>query len=96
MTSDDDGMSQMRIVFSAHMELVRPLRHFIGSLCSVMEYDEEEADSIALVATEAINSAIEDRSQGDRVALRVTVGRGVFRLEIEDRGGDGESLLFEA
>jgi len=77
--------------FSANMRFVRPVRHFIGALCTLAEYAEEEADSIALVATEILNNSIEHgcNCENDQVEVSLLVTRSVFRFEVVDAGKGG-------
>ena len=89
-----EATHEVTLSFSANMRFVRPVRHFIGALCTLAEYDEEEADSIALVATEILNNSIEHgcMSEDDQVEVSLVVTREVFRFEVLDAGKGGSEF----
>ena len=81
----------MALSFSANMQYVRPVRHFIQSLCKVAEYSEEETEEIQLVATEILNNSIEHGSDGpnDEIGVMMRVTESEFRFEVTDPGKGG-------
>ena len=88
-----DGPGHVRISLSANPRFVRPLRLFIVSLCELMECDEEETDSIALIATEILHDMVEKCGEGGRIEVKLTFTGETFRFEASD--GDGASGAFE-
>ena len=60
---NSDATHEVTLSFSANMRFVRPIRHFIGELCALAEYAEEEASEIALVATEILNKRAQKRRE---------------------------------
>jgi len=86
-----DGNRPVAIVFSANLHFVRPVRHFVSSLCALEGYSEDEQESIALVITEILNNSIEHGATGDgdqiQVGLKVTPT--LFRFEVRDPGRGG-------
>jgi anti-sigma regulatory factor (Ser/Thr protein kinase) len=89
---------EVTLSFSADMRFVRAVRHFIGALCTQAEYEEEEADSIALVATEILNNSIEHgcSSTADEVQISLVVTPSLFRFECVDAGRGGASFAKNA
>ena len=88
---DNSGIS---IAFTADFEFVRPLRHFLTSLCEVAEYDDEETESLALVVTEILNNAIEHgcSRSSDEIRLSLSVKPDAFRIEVSDAGCGGQEF----
>ncbi|MFQ5844611.1 MAG: ATP-binding protein, partial [Planctomycetota bacterium] len=88
----------VRIRLTASYEYVRPIRNFLRALCEQAEYDEDETETLALVATELINNSIEhgSRSPRDRIELTALVREEVYRLQVRDAGGGGETFAREA
>jgi len=86
-----DGEGVVALSFSANMQYVRPVRHFIQSLCKLAEYTEDEADEIQLVATEILNNSIEHGSDGpdDEIDIMMRVTAAEFRFEVTDPGKGG-------
>jgi anti-sigma regulatory factor (Ser/Thr protein kinase) len=86
--------SEISIAFTANFEFVRPLRHFLTSLCEVAKYDEEETEGLALVVTEILNNAIEHGCSGpsDEIQLSLTVEPKEFRFEVFDAGCGGQEF----
>ncbi|MEM8884892.1 MAG: ATP-binding protein [Planctomycetota bacterium] len=91
LAPDEEGV--VALSFSANMQYVRPVRHFIQALCKLSEYGEEEVQEIQLVATEILNNSIEHGSGGpeDEIAVLLRVTRLEFHFEVKDpgRGGAG-------
>ena len=96
------GEGMVTLSFSANMRYVRPVRHFISALCTLAQYDEEEAESISLVTTELLNNSIEHGATGDDEEIDVTlmVTPELFSFEVVDPGRGGpqfaESALRQA
>ena len=88
------GNSGISIAFAANFELVRPLRHFLTSLCEIANYTEEEIEGLALVVTEILNNAIEHGCSNpkDEVHLSLTVKPGAFCFEVFDAGCGGQGF----
>jgi len=88
-----DGEGVVALSFSANMQYVRPVRHFIQSLCKLAEYPDDETEEIQLVATEILNNSIEHGSAGpdDEIAIMLRITPSEFRCEVTDpgRGGAG-------
>ena len=86
-----DGEGVVALSFSANMQYVRPVRHFIQSLCKLAEYDGEATDEIELVATEILNNSIEHGSAGpcDEIGIMMRVTQREFRFEVTDPGRGG-------
>lgn len=93
-----EATHEVILSFSANMRFVRAVRHFIGALCTLAEYEEEEADSIALVATEILNNSIEHgcHSDADQVEVTLVVTKDVFRFEVVDAGKGGREFASHA
>jgi len=89
-----DGEGVVALSFSANMQYVRPVRHFIRSLCKLAEYGEDETEEIQLVATEILNNSIEHGSGGpaDEIGIMLRVSRQEFRFEVTDPGRGGALL----
>ena len=77
--------------FSANLRFVRPVRHFISSLCKLAGYEEEETESIALVTTEILNNSIEHGANDpkDLIGVELLVSAETFRFEVTDPGRGG-------
>ena len=88
-----DGKGVVALSFSANMQYVRPVRHFIQSLCKLAEYTEEETEEIQLVATEILNNSIEHGADGpnDEIEVMMRVTETEFRFEVTDPGRGGGS-----
>ena len=86
--------SEISIAFAANFELVRPLRHFLTSLCEIAKYSEEETEGFALVVTEILNNAIEHgcSKPEDEVHISLTVKPEAFRFEVFDKGCGGQGF----
>jgi len=86
-----DGDGVVVLSFSANMQYVRPVRHFIRSLCKLAEYGDDETEEIQLVATEILNNSIEHGSGGpeDEIGILLLVTREEFRFEVTDPGRGG-------
>lgn len=84
----------MAVSFSANLRYVRPVRHFISALCALAEYDEDETESIALVATELLNNAIEHGAHGpeEEIELTMRVTSERFSFVVLDPGRGGENF----
>ncbi len=95
---NSDATHEVTLSFSANMRFVRPIRHFIGELCALAEYAEEEAGEIALVATEILNNSIEHGCSGeaDQVEVTLAVTRDAFRFEVIDAGRGGSDFATAA
>ncbi|MDH3590630.1 MAG: ATP-binding protein [Planctomycetota bacterium] len=93
-----DGEGAIRLSFSANMLFVRPVRHFIGALCDLARYDEEDTESISLVITEMLNNSIEhgSHSEDDEIDVHLVVGPGQFRFTVVDPGRGGAEFAHEA
>jgi anti-sigma regulatory factor (Ser/Thr protein kinase) len=93
-----DAAGQVTLSFSANMRFVRPIRHFIGALCTLADYAEEETESISLVTTEILNNSIEHGSNGpqDEIDVTLLVTRSRFRFEVVDPGRGGEDFASTA
>ena len=89
---------EVTLSFSANMRFVRAVRHFIGALCTLADYDEEEADSIALVATEILNNSIEHgcNTPEDQVEVSLMVTPEIFRFQVLDAGKGGSAFADSA
>ncbi|MHC4339514.1 MAG: ATP-binding protein [Planctomycetota bacterium] len=89
---------QVTLSFSANMRFVRPIRHFIGALCTLADYAEEETESISLVTTEILNNSIEHGSNGpqDEIDVTLLVTRSRFRFEVVDPGRGGKGFASTA
>jgi stage II sporulation protein AB (anti-sigma F factor) len=89
-----EGKGSVAIAFSANLRYVRPVRHFISALCILAEYDEDETESIALVATELLNNAIEHgaRSPDEEIELTMRVTADMFTFVVVDPGRGGEKF----
>jgi len=81
----------VELSFSANMQYVRPVRHFIHALCKLAEYDDEESEEIQLVATEILNNCIEHGSNGpdDEIGVTLRISGAEFRFEVIDPGMGG-------
>ena len=97
-TAEAEARHEVTLSFSANMRFVRPVRHFIGALCSLAEYEEEEAEAIALVATEILNNSIEHGCDSieDQVEVSMIVTPELFRFEVIDAGRGGEDFAVHA
>lgn len=86
-----DGEGVVALSFSANMQYVRPVRHFIRSLCKLAEYADDETEEIQLVATEILNNSIEHGSGGpdDEIGIMLRVTPSEFRFEVTDPGRGG-------
>jgi anti-sigma regulatory factor (Ser/Thr protein kinase) len=84
----------VELSFSATLEYVRPIRHFLEALCSAANYSEEESQAIALVTTEILNNSIEHGAHGptDEIHLSVVVRDDLFRAEVRDPGRGGREF----
>ncbi len=84
--------SEISIAFAANFELVRPLRHFLTSLCEIAKYSEEETEGLALVVTEILNNAVEHgcSKSADEIRFSLTVKPESFRFEVFDKGCGGQ------
>ena len=93
-----NASGQVTLSFSANMRFVRPIRHFIGSLCALADYDEEETESISLVTTEILNNSIEHGANGpqDEIDVTLLVTRSRFRFEVVDPGRGGKDFASTA
>jgi len=89
-----EGKGSVAIAFSANLRYVRPVRHFISALCALAEYDEDETESIALVATELLNNAIEHGARGpdEEIELTMRVTADMFSFVVVDPGRGGEKF----
>jgi anti-sigma regulatory factor (Ser/Thr protein kinase) len=87
-----DGEGAVCLSFSANMRFVRPVRHFISALCALANYDEDETESIALVATEILNNSIEHGANGpdEEIDVSLVVTSQQFRFEVIDPGRGGQ------
>jgi anti-sigma regulatory factor (Ser/Thr protein kinase) len=90
----NNGSGKVVLSFSANMRFVRPVRHFISALCNLAGYEEEETESIALVATEILNNSIEHGSSGpqDLIGVELLVTRETFQFEVSDSGRGGPAF----
>ena len=88
------GQGEVSLSFSANMRYVRPVRHFISSLCAMAGYEEDETESIALVTTEILNNSIEHGTSGHEEEIEVSlhVDSSIFRFEVLDPGRGGEDF----
>jgi len=93
---NDDG--SVAISFSAKMQYVRPVRHFIHALCKLADYADEESEEIQLVATEILNNCIEHGSQGpaDEIGVTMLISASEFRFEVVDPGMGGAGFAEKA
>lgn len=93
-----EARHEVTLSFSANMRFVRPVRHFIGALCTLADYGEDEADEIALVATEILNNSIEHgcRTPDDQVEVTMIVTPELFRFEVLDAGSGGPEFASHA
>ena len=93
-----DGEGVVALSFSANMQYVRPVRHFIQALCQLAQYSDEEADEIQLVATEILNNSIEHGSGGptDEIEVMMRVQPGEFRFQVQDPGRGGPKFADDA
>jgi len=93
-----DGVGPVTLSFTANMRFVRPVRHFICALCALADYDEEESESVALVATEILNNSIEHGASGDddEIDLTVEVTADRFSIEVLDPGRGGRHFASTA
>ena len=93
-----EARHEVTLSFSANMRFVRPVRHFIGALCALAEYGEEEAANIELVATEILNNSIEHGcdSAEDQIEVSMIVTPGLFRFEVIDAGRGGKEFAVNA
>jgi anti-sigma regulatory factor (Ser/Thr protein kinase) len=91
-----DGI--VAISFSANMQYVRPVRHFIHALCKLAEYGDEESEEIQLVATEILNNCIEHGSTGpdDEIDVNLVITPTQFRFDVLDPGKGGEQFPAKA
>ncbi len=89
-----EGKGSVAISFSANLRYVRPVRHFISALCALAQYDEDETESIALVATEMLNNAIEHGARGpeEEIELSMRVTSDLFNFVVIDPGRGGENF----
>jgi len=88
VTTEEGGVE---LSFSASLQFVRPVRHFLESLCLLANYTEEECQAIALVTTEILNNSIEHGAAGpdDEIQLFLLVRPDSFRCEVRDPGRGG-------
>jgi anti-sigma regulatory factor (Ser/Thr protein kinase) len=95
---ESDGEGVVALSFSANMQYVRPVRHFIQALCQLAEYDEAEGDEIQLVATEILNNSIEHGSAGpaDEIVVLMRVTTAEFCFQVTDPGRGGAEFANEA
>lgn len=97
---DDRNIEEggVEVSFSATLEYVRPIRHFLEALCAAASYSEEESQAIALVTTEILNNSIEHGARGpsDEIHLSVVVRDDLFRAEVRDPGRGGEAFAATA
>ncbi len=86
------------ITLAANSLFVRPIRNFLRALTDYAEYEQQEADSLALVATELVNNSIEhgSHSSRDRVEITVLVTGEGYRLEVSDAGSGGQQFADRA
>jgi len=84
--------------FSATLEYVRAVRHFLEALCTASHYTEEESQAIALVTTEILNNSIEHGARGpaDEIHLALCVRPDYFRCEVRDPGRGGREFAATA
>lgn len=93
-----DGEGVVALSFSANMQYVRPVRHFIHALCQLAEYEDSEAEEIQLVATEILNNSIEhgSASPADEIAVLLRVTPVEFCFQVTDPGRGGADFASEA
>jgi len=96
LESNGDGL--VALSFSANMQYVRPVRHFIHALCKLAEYGDDESEEIQLVATEILNNCIEHGSNGpeDEIDVTLVVSTEEFRFEVIDPGLGGAGFAEQA
>ncbi|MGQ0612412.1 MAG: ATP-binding protein [Planctomycetaceae bacterium] len=89
---------EVALSFSASLQFVRPVRHFLESLCVLANYPEEECQAIALVTTEILNNSIEHGAAGpaDEIHLVLRVRPDSFRCEVRDPGRGGRAFANRA
>ena len=95
VTSEEGGVA---LTFSASLQFVRPVRHFLESLCLIAKYSEEESQAVALVTTEILNNSIEHGATGpgDEIRLLLLVRPDYFRCEVRDPGRGGRQFAKQA
>jgi len=95
---EPNGDGSVAISFSANMQYVRPVRHFIHALCKLANYDDEESEEIQLVATEILNNCIEHGSNGphDEIGVTLLISSSLFRFEVLDPGLGGAGFAEKA
>ncbi len=93
-----DGEGVVALSFSANMQYVRPVRHFIHALCLLAEYEDSETQAIELVATEILNNSIEHGSSGpaDEIAVLMRVTTAEFCFQVTDPGRGGAEFADSA
>ncbi len=96
LESNGDGL--VVLSFSANMQYVRPVRHFIHALCKLADYGDDESEEIQLVATEILNNSIEHGSAGpeDEIDVTMVVSAAEFRFEVVDPGRGGAGFAEKA
>ena len=96
LESNGDGL--VALSFSANMQYVRPVRHFIHALCMLAEYGTDESEEIQLVATEILNNCIEHGSSGpdDEIDVTLVISPEEFRFEVVDPGLGGPDFAEKA